>query len=144
MLLLPPPATTVPEPPVAKNDRLLPALESTDSSPSPEPKTTACGDGIDVCFVSDGRIVMLLGSWTNKPVAPGGKGGGGPSVSTAGKMLPSCTPAVIAAASCCANAALAAVSKFKLTVCPCAPVTVTVGMSCSPKPGFGLLNGFFS
>ena len=39
MRLLPPPATTVPEPPFAMNV-MSPMLDSTDSSASPEPKTT--------------------------------------------------------------------------------------------------------
>ena len=42
MTLLPPPATTVPEPPVAMKSR-FPVLDSTVSSLSPEPKTIEFG-----------------------------------------------------------------------------------------------------
>ena len=71
-----------------------------DSSPSPEPNTTAFGAVSTYAVYPGGRIVRPLGSWTNKPVLPGGKGGGWPVGIRRGQMLPSCTPAVIAAASC--------------------------------------------
>src|SRR5690348_16223531 len=64
----------------------------------------------------------------NSPVFPDGNFGGSPSVSTAGTMEPLLTPAVIAAASLLASAALALLSKFRVTIWLCAPATVTDGM----------------
>ncbi len=48
-------------------------------------------------------------------------------------MEPFWTPAVIAAASLLARAAFALLSKFKVTVWPLAPATVTVDMAFSPS-----------
>ena len=49
----------------------------------------------------------VTGVCTNSPVCPCGNGGGGPSLSVAGRIVPTVTPAVIAAANFCASAALA-------------------------------------
>jgi hypothetical protein len=75
--------------------------------------------------------------WTNSPIFPDDTVGDGPSVSAAGTMVPHCTPAVSAAASYFAIAALAGVSKTRVTVWSWAPSTVTnVVIPWSPRdPG---------